>query len=160
MRTKAGEYEFHGVNVLLSLFVAALFLCLTAHTVLRVGAGEGGVWAIYIEPVIFIATARAFFRSGREYLRERGRAPGVLRVGDQLAEHYQFGALIIGGLLVATYGLAAALTGGGLVYFFIKAKLIVFVVGAFVALNVYLDHQPRTRLVAVRDERRQEGLGQ
>ncbi len=154
MRTQTGEYEFHGANVIGALLICLIFLCLTADTVRRVAAGEDGGWLLYVEPAIFIATARGFLRGGRGYLRERGRAARLLTVSDHLARHYQLLALIIGGLLLAAYGILAAVGGGGLVYFVIKSKLIIFVVGAFVALNAYLDYMARSRMVAVLDESR------
>jgi hypothetical protein len=148
------------MNVLLSLFVAVLFLYFTADTVSRVSAGADGGFLIYIEPVIFIATARAFFRSGREYLRERERAPRLVSVLDFLARYYLRITLVAGVVVIAAYGLEAVLRGQGFVHFYESVRLIFFTACAFVLLNAYLDHQARTRLVAVRDERRREGIHQ
>jgi hypothetical protein len=127
---------------------------MVVHSTLRLRAGETSGFLIYIETVIFVVASRAFLRSGREYLRERGRAPRLLTGSDYLARHYQLLALIIGVALLVSYALVAALYGGGIIYFFHKAKLSIFVVGGFIALNGYLDIQSSSRLVAVLDGRR------
>lgn len=150
----AGEHEFHAANIILTLFFSLLFLYFTTDTVLRIRAGASGGWLIYVEPVIFVACARAFFRSGREYLRERGQAPRLLKVLDFIARNYLRGAVNAGVALIGAYGLDAALHGDGVVVFYARARLILFIVGAFVLLNVYLDHIASSRQIAVLDESR------